>query len=305
MTLSEFDHFSAMQEAVRQAQSSLHPSNKIGAALWRDHDLIVSAPNVWLDALVPFESYEKIGNASPTIHAEVYAALLALKQGQALDGARLYVTDPPCPNCIKMMICAGVREIYIDLKGFEKDWYQRRSADFKMLSLELAEQAGVSVYRLIRDKAAQTVKLERLNAPLGAETDRVVQLTLQEKTELLAHLSQSQAVMCAIEVPGQGYRIYSDQCYQARGYEEHEDKYDPVLRSLNRLFMDVARDGYALAGQVIYCNGVPTSRELVNFIGLGQHVGLNIIDANHGGLHEGKAALQFLLESPLGPRFIV
>ena len=60
------------------------------------------------------------------------------------------VTDPLCPNCMKNIIDAGVRTVYIDSEGLNKAFYRRREADFKRMSMKLAELAGVEVFLLNR-----------------------------------------------------------------------------------------------------------------------------------------------------------
>lgn len=46
-----------------------------------------------------------------TVHAEVNALLQA---GKESDGATLYCTTLPCPNCFKLIVQAGIRKIIYD-----------------------------------------------------------------------------------------------------------------------------------------------------------------------------------------------
>lgn len=47
-----------------------------------------------------------------TIHAEMNAILQAARSGQSTDGVTAYVTDYPCPDCMKSLNQAGVKTIY-------------------------------------------------------------------------------------------------------------------------------------------------------------------------------------------------
>ena len=52
------------------------------------------------------------------IHAEANAILKCAKHGTSCDGATLYVTLPPCPECCKLILQAGIeRVVYLDEKA--------------------------------------------------------------------------------------------------------------------------------------------------------------------------------------------
>ena len=46
------------------------------------------------------------------LHAESNAILKCAKDGSSTDGAALYITMSPCVNCAKLIIQAGVKEVY-------------------------------------------------------------------------------------------------------------------------------------------------------------------------------------------------
>lgn len=50
----------------------------------------------------------------PTVHAEMSALLDAVGRGDALDGARMYVTAYPCHNCAKHLLALGLEVIYLE-----------------------------------------------------------------------------------------------------------------------------------------------------------------------------------------------
>lgn len=72
-------------------------------------------------------------------HAEVNAIMSALKTGEDLTGAAIYVTTHPCSNCAKMIIQSGIQEIYF-IEGYEDDF-----------SKMLIEEAGLKMTKVRGD----------------------------------------------------------------------------------------------------------------------------------------------------------
>ena len=56
------------------------------------------------------------GHCVRTIHAEANALAQAARSGVAVEGASIYVTAFPCWNCFKLLLNAGVRDIYYNEK---------------------------------------------------------------------------------------------------------------------------------------------------------------------------------------------
>src|SRR5690606_7708262 len=112
--------------------------NKIAATVF-GHDLAgkpfsVSRTNFWPAAIAnSIGTEDDIGDSSGTIHAETAAILAASHTA----GAALCVTDPFCPNCAKNIAEAGIKTIYIDHKGFDKDFATRRGGDFQNMSMRI------------------------------------------------------------------------------------------------------------------------------------------------------------------------
>lgn len=52
------------------------------------------------------------GHEQMTIHAETNAVADAASRGVKLNGCTAYVTHYPCVNCAKILIAAGIKEIY-------------------------------------------------------------------------------------------------------------------------------------------------------------------------------------------------
>lgn len=62
-----------------------------------------------------------------SIHAEVNVIASAAKYGVSLQGARVYLTDSPCPSCAGLLINAGISELLYDRLYRDKtglDWLQ-------------------------------------------------------------------------------------------------------------------------------------------------------------------------------------
>lgn len=51
---------------------------------------------------------------SRAVHAEANAIAQAAKYGVSTDGASIYVTLEPCLSCLKLIISAGIREVFYE-----------------------------------------------------------------------------------------------------------------------------------------------------------------------------------------------
>ncbi len=47
-----------------------------------------------------------------SIHSEALALTTAAKQGIGVNGAIAYITCAPCMNCAKLLVAAGIKEVY-------------------------------------------------------------------------------------------------------------------------------------------------------------------------------------------------
>lgn len=53
-----------------------------------------------------------------SIHAEALAICRAAKKGISLEGATAFITSMPCINCAKLILAAGIKEVfYLDTYG--------------------------------------------------------------------------------------------------------------------------------------------------------------------------------------------
>jgi dCMP deaminase len=82
------------------------------------------------DILNPEEAALEFGCKNAT-HAEANALAFAARQGISTDNSILFVTLSPCETCSRLLIAAGVREV------FYKEEYRDRAG------VKLLERAGV------------------------------------------------------------------------------------------------------------------------------------------------------------------
>ena len=68
-------------------------------------------------------------------HAEENAIIYCARKGISLENTKLYCTHLPCVNCSKLIVGAGIIEVY-----YENEYKCRRG-------LELLKKANISVYK--------------------------------------------------------------------------------------------------------------------------------------------------------------
>lgn len=284
--MSHEDPYTAMQEAVDIVGSSQHATNKIAATLF-GRNFALSRTNYWPESILKSFGMEmRIGNSSGSIHGEV-ATLLDAKE--PVMGARLAITDPPCPNCVKNLADAGVREIFIDHKGFDKDWAQRRSGHFEGMSMQICEKAGISVHVLYRkDKRIDTIFHSHpgyvpvedspiTSEPVEAPSEAVFQSVVQQAYTIHHRRKFAVAIM---ENGNGGYVAAIARGHAVTGFtmedpedifeiEKNQPKYTLFQEPVNRILMFRARHGYKLCDGYFFSAAVPTAREQVNLVGAG------------------------------------
>lgn len=271
----------AMQAAVAIVLTSPHPTSKVAAALFDETEL-VARTNHWPERIAQkLGSEQRIGNSSGTVHAEVQC-LLDFPHPTA--GASLCVTDPFCPNCAKNIAEAGIKKVYIDHKGFDKDFARRRGDEFESMSLRIAARAGISIYE-VRRKEGTILPLQESPPGYQAPEDNPIKIVAAEEINL-PHLVAGVKViaprwacgyarsrdgsLCALVASAHAAIGYSEQNQSDRDQISHpEGKYNFYLEPLNRLMMGAARRGLALIDGALYMSCVPTAREQVNLVAAG------------------------------------
>ena len=76
---------------------------------WKDHmppAIIRDQELKWVD--VQLQSY----GCRNTTHAEANALAFAARQGISTDGAQLFTTVSPCETCSKLIIAAGITDVF-------------------------------------------------------------------------------------------------------------------------------------------------------------------------------------------------
>ncbi len=284
------DPYIAMQAAVDIVGTSTHPTNKIAATLFHK-TFSISRTNYWPEPiLAAFGMDTRIGNSSGSVHSEV-ATLLECKF--PTNGARLAVTDPPCPNCVKNLADAGIKEIYIDHKGFDKDWAQRRGGHFQNMSMQICEKAGINVHILYRkDKRVETVFhvhpsfVPVQDSPITKESvetlnEGAFQAVIEES--YTRHIRRKFAVAIMQDAHGRYHALVArgnavtgftmEDPEDVKEIEQHQHgpshKYSLFQEPVNRLLMYRAKRGFKLCDGYFFSSQVPTSREQVNLIGAG------------------------------------
>lgn len=291
--------YTLMQRAVDIVHDSPHPENKVAATLAgldrQENAFAVTGTNYWPPLIAErIGTDAKIGNASGTVHAEMGCILKAPQT----RNAQAFVTDPPCPNCTKYMAEAGVKEIYIDHKGFEKDFAARRGDAFESMSLQICRQAGIKVFEIFRKREECRPIVEIPNeyspplenpaiwVPLeesvpsavekkGAMISREMMAPILEYMTAKAFYKQDEPFAFCMTRSGQDeFGVLIANVHPVIGYtadspEVPEHKYSFLMQPVNRLLTNAARKGLEIMPGSIYSSRVPTSRELVNMVGAG------------------------------------
>ena len=277
-----------MQKAVDEVIKSPHPTNKVASSIFGlDQDkktFSVTATNYWPQIIIDkIGTNTKIGNSSGTIHAET----ATIFKSPYTNASSIAITDPFCPNCAKNIAEAGIKTIYIDHKGFKKDFWERREHVFINMSMHIVERAGISVYELWRkeEKIIPIFETPDDYIPDNENPVEVNKLDIASKENFIKiiniksklHTGRKHAIVLAKDRnnnifaltarshPTVGY-IYTD----IKTKEENpENKYSFILEPLNRLLINAPKKGLKILDKFVYCSQIPTSREQVNMIGAG------------------------------------
>lgn len=274
-----------MQSAVDVVLSSEHNTSKVSACAFHpshpEHEAVASI-NTRPEMLRGHFSWDaRIGSSSQFLHAEISALF---KFGGPMRGAHLCVTDPFCPNCAKNLAEAGVRAIYIDHKGFQKDFIARNGDEFKSMSMLIAEKAGISAFEV--NRKAGTVTPILAQSTLTRPTPSAIEffdvedgMTLEDATRTFKQrlgARETWALAFVREHNGstRGMLVFealppgiTPEDYKIRGNDT--GKYRFPIDPLTRLLINARRMGFTLIERRVACARVPSSRALVNSLGMG------------------------------------
>ena len=285
MTKSIFD---IMQMAVDTAEKSEHDKNRIASVLQCIDGTIIAKPNFYPSALTyHFDKYEKIGDASPTVHAEVACLIEASNNNHATKGASSFNTDLLCPNCVKCEADAGISHIYIDNEADTNEFATRRKQDFEELSLHICKKAGINVTRVFR-KEKRTEPIYEVPEGFKSSSKNIPKLQHIEIYDSAQNALKSEiaktneklsgkdfAMALAQEKDGTIYLLTAER-HLVSGYtpkaaeeEGYEGKYTLYQEPVNRILMTAAYYGVSILPGCLFSSQIPTSREQVNMVGAG------------------------------------
>ena len=301
MNHSLINPIEAMQAAVDIVGQSPHPTNKIAASLFNDRTLITRTNDYPSAILKNIGTETRIGNSSGSVHAEVNAIL---EFPMATHDASLCITDPFCPNCAKNIAEAGIKNIYIDHKGFEKDFFIRNDDEFEHMSLRIIARAGINVYKVERKEnhitpihlAPDDFRVIEDNPIKIREIGEHCTIKDWNNKNRIIHPRWGSAI--ARNDDGESFGMIAS-AHPAIGYSKEivptalTGKYNFYTEPLNRLLMGAKRYGLMLDPAQIYMAQVPTAREFVNFIAAGFNH-LIIEDITHGRDDDSIRALALL-----------
>jgi len=272
--------FTAMQHAVDIVSTSEHNKNKIASCLFTTNNNIARVnhrPDILKSKFTPDL---RVGKASQFIHSETACLFDA---NFPTEGASICITDPMCPNCAKAICESGITHVYIDHKGLDKDFAQRRGNDFQSLSLLMMEKAGIIVSILNRKVETLETLIEppvitRKGAPQGIEFfDWDNDLTLKDYLQKFRN-RQAHSAWAIAQIEENGHKLgiivfeeltrgLTPQVYAEN--RRISEKYRLPVDPLNRLLFFTKRKGFTLQNKELAVNLAPSSRALVNATGYG------------------------------------
>lgn len=302
-------HFLHMKKARIAEEKSPHEIHKVGALLISQiTGENVSSPNYWPERLErTIGRQDKLGNASTTIHAELATLCTA---NYPVEGATLYVTDLPCPNCAKTLVEAGIENIYIDAHSHNTPLGIKMAPFFENVSLSIFRARNIGVVELDLENGTKRTWNKRNADQKLLNPQALWMKTYNQKSGLnISDLEKTAAEIQTQNIPyaacfarqKTGNKIKSIITFlnpsigltetERTRIESAQDKYSPNIRPINRLIGICARHGLNMIDGTLLSSQTPTSREFVNLIGANQ-TGITIKDRTLCRDQEGLEALE-------------
>lgn len=97
----------AVLASCRSPCSRLH----VGSVIVKNNRLISMGYNGFISG-APHISRIYDNHEQSIIHSEINAISDCARRGASLDGAVIYITHFPCPNCFRSIAACGIKEIY-------------------------------------------------------------------------------------------------------------------------------------------------------------------------------------------------
>ena len=134
------------------ALKSKDPSTKTGCVIVEDNRIISTGYNGFPRGV---EDHEKRYNHRETKyryieHCDRNAIYSAAKAGISLDGSIMYLTGPPCHECTRGIIQAGIKQVvWPEDNPFENDPERKKRWAFSSATAQtMADEAGVEFRRI-------------------------------------------------------------------------------------------------------------------------------------------------------------
>ncbi len=304
----KINHFTNIQAALDIENQSQHPTHKVGAYICGKDitglGFSVARSNFWPPILSEkIGRDQKLGNASTTVHAEIAAILDA----PLTEGADIYITDLPCPNCTKAIIEARIKNVYIDSHTHNTPLGLKIKPYFEDVSIPIFRAAGIGVYEMnIKTREYKTLiepdtlSLRPIQRPVHHIPLEQAQINHAHFLALIEEISnKTPFAACYVKTTLGQYTFLYARTHRSIGltseqentlFNEGKNKYEPTIQPLNRLLLTCARYGLKIDPHYLYSSQVPTSREFVNLIGAG-YKSLQIGDMNTSRDTHGLTAL--------------
>ena len=106
----------------------------VGCLLTRENRIISQGYNGFLPGC-PHESLIVNGHELATIHAEQNTIIDCAKRGVSCDECDAYVTHYPCLNCTKLLLAAGIKNIFY-INDYNNDEVVARYCSQKKVPIE-------------------------------------------------------------------------------------------------------------------------------------------------------------------------
>jgi dCMP deaminase len=97
----------ALLASCRSPCERLH----VGSTIVKNNRLISMGYNGYIPG-APHISRIEDNHEQSIIHSEINAITDCAKRGVSLEGAKIYITHYPCPNCFRCIAACGIKEIY-------------------------------------------------------------------------------------------------------------------------------------------------------------------------------------------------
>ena len=83
----------------------------VGSVIVKNNRLISMGYNGYIPG-APHISRVQDNHEQSIIHSEINAITDCAKRGVSLDGAKIYITHFPCPNCFRSIAACGIKDVY-------------------------------------------------------------------------------------------------------------------------------------------------------------------------------------------------